>query len=70
MGQGGLAVPWSAGFGDAADGDIEAERAGLADVVGDLPADLGVALVDRLVVLAEQVGDLVGVRPVGQRGTE
>ena len=27
-------------------------------------------MLDRLIVLAEQVGDLAGVRPVGQRGVE
>jgi hypothetical protein len=44
-----LAVPGSAqlgsGFGDAAEGDFEAEGAELADVVADLPADLSAALV-------------------------
>ena len=39
-GSGGLGVSWSAwfGFGDAAEGDFEAEGAELADVVADLPA--------------------------------
>jgi hypothetical protein len=32
-------------FGGAAEGDFEAEGAGLADVVGELPADAGPAVV-------------------------
>ena len=46
-GSGGLCGAWSGwfGFGDAAEGDVEAEGAELADVVADLPADLGAALV-------------------------
>src|SRR5260221_3131413 len=45
------------GFGDAAEGDLEAEGAELADVVGDLAAGAGLALV---VVRAE-----VGVAGAG-----
>ena len=60
-GSGGLAVPGSArlgsGFGDAAEGDVEAEGAELADVVADLPADLGAALVVvRAEVLISRAG--------------
>ena len=46
-GSGGWGVSWSAwfGFGDAAEGDFEAEGAELADVVADLPADLSAALI-------------------------
>ena len=48
-GSGGLGVPWPARFwpgsGDGAQGDFEAEGAELADVVCDLPADAGPALV-------------------------
>ena len=45
------------GFGDAAEGDVEAEVAELADVVGDLAADVTLAFV---VVRAE-----VGVAHAG-----
>jgi hypothetical protein len=47
------------GFGDAAQGDFEAEGAGLADVVGDLAADAGLALV---VIRAEILISHPGVR--------
>jgi hypothetical protein len=36
---------WSARLGDAAEGDFEAEGSELADVVGDLAADVGLAAV-------------------------
>ena len=45
MGSGGLACPVWLGSGGAAEGDFEAEVAELADVVGDLPADVALALV-------------------------
>ena len=45
MGSGGLAGPVWLGFGGAAEGDFEAEVAELADVVGDLTAEVGAALV-------------------------
>ena len=47
MGQAAWAGPCSvwAGFGDAAEGDLEAEGAELADVVGDMAADVALALV-------------------------
>src|SRR5258708_12037045 len=46
-GSGGLGACWPAwfGFGDAAEGDLEAEGAELANVVGDLPAGAGLAVV-------------------------
>jgi len=47
-------------FGEAAEGDLEAERAELADMVGDLAADVGAALVAvRTEVLIPHAG--VGV---------
>ena len=49
-------------FGEAAEGDFEAEGAELADVVGDLPADAGLALV---VVRAEVLIPRAGA---GQQG--
>jgi hypothetical protein len=49
------------GFGDAAEGDFEAEGAELADVVGDLPADAALAFV---VVRAEV---LIAHAGVGQQ---
>ena len=42
---GGLARPVRLGSRDAAEGDLEAEGSELADVVGDLAADVAVALV-------------------------
>ncbi|MBV9381498.1 MAG: hypothetical protein JO242_12605 [Streptosporangiaceae bacterium] len=56
---GGLGVcgPVRLGPGDAAEGDFEAERAELAGVVGDLPADGGLALVVvRAGILITQAG--------------
>src|SRR2546421_7105526 len=47
-----------AGFGDAAEGDFEAEGTELADVVGDLPADAALALV---IVRAEVLMPHAGV---------
>ena len=46
-GSGGLgrSCPVWTGFGDAAEGDFEAEGAELADVVGDLPPGAGLAVV-------------------------
>src|ERR1035438_1918757 len=45
---GGLSLAWFAGFGvaDAGEGDFEAEGAEFADVVGDLAADVGLAVVE------------------------
>ena len=59
-GSGGLGRVCSVGFGfgDAAEGDFEAEGAELADVVGDLAADVALALV---VVRAEVVISHAGV---------
>jgi len=42
---GGLGRAGFAGFGEAAEGDLEAEGAELADVVSDLPAGAGLAVV-------------------------
>jgi hypothetical protein len=44
------------GVGDAAEGDFEAEGAELADVVGDLPAGVLLALVVRGEVLVTRAG--------------
>jgi hypothetical protein len=41
---GGLVAFWG-GVGDAAEGDLEAEGAELADMVADLPADVALAVV-------------------------
>jgi hypothetical protein len=41
----GLACPVWAGSGGAAEGDFESEVAELADMVGDLAADVALALV-------------------------
>jgi hypothetical protein len=41
----GLGCSVGVGFGDAAEGDFEAEGAELADVVGDLAADVALPLV-------------------------
>jgi len=56
-GSGGLGACCTAGFGDAAEGDFEAEGAEFADVVGDLPADVLPALVIvRTEVLVARAG--------------
>ena len=57
-------VPSGLGFGDAAEGDLEAEGAELADVVGDLAAGVALALV---VVRAEV---LIAHAGVGQQLVE
>src|SRR5690348_16605047 len=59
-GLGGACLVWI-GFGAAAEGDVEAEGAELADVVGDLAADVALALV---VVRAEV---LIAHAGVGQQ---
>jgi len=63
---GGLAVARSArlgfGFGDAVEGDFEAEGAELADVVGDLPAGALALVVVRAEVLIARAG--AGQQPV------
>ena len=56
-GLGGACLVWI-GFGAAAEGDVEAEGAELADVVGDLAADVALALV---VVRAEVLIARAGV---------
>jgi hypothetical protein len=60
-GFGGAGGLWLAGLagGEATEGDLEAEGAELADVVGDLAADIGAALV---VVGAEVLVSQAGVR--------
>ena len=59
-GSGGWGLGWCAGvgFGDAGEGDVEAEGAELADVVGDLAAQVGAAFV---VVRAEVLISRAGV---------